>query len=101
MGDPKVYMNDAPKGYTEHIKYDRTKYRGLTKKELAKEEAKIYKQGVRLSYESDHNKHTYAPVYSGKPKRDPRKPHMIFKKRYPDGTLVPYTGWDTAKEAFM
>jgi hypothetical protein len=43
MGDPKVYMNDAPKGYTEHIKYDRTKYRRPTKKELAKEEAQIYK----------------------------------------------------------
>ena len=43
MGDPKVYMNDAPKGYKEHIKYDRTKYRGPTKKQLAKEEAEIYK----------------------------------------------------------
>ncbi len=43
MGDPKVYINDAPKGYKEHIKYDRTKYRGPTKKQLEKEEAEIYK----------------------------------------------------------
>ena len=40
-------------------------------------------------------------MYSGKPERDPRKAHMIYKKRNPDGSLVPYTGWDTAKEAFM
>ena len=26
---------------------------------------------------------------------------MIFKKRNPDGSLVPYTSWDTAREAFM
>jgi hypothetical protein len=49
MGKPKDYEADAPKGYTEHIKYDRKVYPGPTKKELEKLYKENYAKGVALS----------------------------------------------------
>jgi len=95
MGKPKDYEADAPKGYTEHIKYDRKVYPGPTKKEMEKYFKDNYAKGVALAKESEHEKILYVPEFHSK-KRDPKKVTMIYKSRNPDGSLRPYTSKDTA-----
>ena len=63
MGKPKDYEADAPKGYTEHIKYDRKVYPGPTKKEMEKYFKINYAKGVALAKESEHEKILYHPEF--------------------------------------
>ena len=63
MGKPKDYEANAPKGYTEHIKYDRKVYPGPTKKEMEKYFKDNYAKGVALAKESEHEKILYVPEF--------------------------------------